>query len=661
MLIRARSKDGNFRFQLEPSDSAEVLAQKIIEITQNADPNTITISDKPRGGEIPLSTLKGRKVGGLGLKHGDLLFVSYESNAADSAPSAPSTDAISISNPSATGTAKRPWELVQEDPVDTYWRSRDGKIPRGRDPHFCKHGANAMCDYCMPLEPYDPTYHASQNIKHLSYHSYLRKLQPTGKTLASSSTQFLPPLDPLSYKVKIPCPSGSHPSYPAGICSKCQPSAITLQPQPFRMVDHLEFSSPSIIDSFLQTWRHTGFQRFGWLIGRYAPYEEVPMGIKAVVEAIHEPPQEGDLDGLSLELPWGDEARIKSLAAAAGLSVVGMIWTDLTPDSEDKSKSICKRHQDSYFLSSVETIFAAKVQLDNPTPSKSSSTGVFSSRMVTAVLSGTPEGGIDVSAYMVSEQAVAMVDADMIEASVEPGTVRVKEEEEGRYVPDVFFRFKNEYGIDVKQSAKPCFPVEYLLVNVTHGFPTTPSPSFISTTQFAIENRPGIEHQDVTNVMATLYQLKAPELMAGQDGGQRRKDLVTYLSDWHLLAFLGSVGILSEDDTKALAKVVTAPNLDDPHILDSAIQTDGWQTLMAITEDSAPRRPNRAAPQQPAPGTSDADIPPELFDAIDIPPDTGFGSSGGAGGSGVKVCPHCTFENPSSNVDCEVCGLPLSG
>jgi nuclear protein localization protein 4 len=84
------------------------------------------------------------------------------------------------------------------------------------------------------------------------------------------------------------------------------------------------------------------------------------------------------------------------------------------------------------------------------------------------VLSGTPDGGIDLACYMVSEQACAMVDADMIEATVDPSTVRMKSEAEGegRYVPDAFFTYKNEYGIQVKETAKPCFPVEYLLVNV---------------------------------------------------------------------------------------------------------------------------------------------------------------------------------------------------
>lgn len=404
-----------------------------------------------------------------------MLFVAYqEAGGQDANAQTPGSESSSLSQSSLVHPGEvthRPWELAKEDPVDVYWRKRDGKIPRGRDSRFCKHGANAMCDYCMPLEPYDQQYHKEHGIKHLSYHSYLRKLAPA-KSTSSSSTAALPPLDPLSYKVKVPCPNGKHAPWPQGICSSCQPSAITLQPQPFRMVDHLEFAAHGIVDRFLDAWRRTGTQRFGWLIGRYEPYEEVPMGIKAVVEAIHEPPQEGELDGLSLGLPWEDEKSIRELAASMdpAHTIVGYIFTDLDPQEEDRTKNVYKRHPQSFYLSSLETIFAATLQLLNPTPSRSSVTGKFASRLVTAVATATEEGGIDIAAYQVSEQACAMVDADMIEASVDPGTVRVKEEDRSehaaRYVPDVFFRYKNEYGIDVQKSAKPCFPVEYLLVNV---------------------------------------------------------------------------------------------------------------------------------------------------------------------------------------------------
>lgn len=415
--------------------------------------------------------------------HGELVFVAYQTRAAPSSsvsqPPPPQLSAAAPSTqPSVTDQAKKPWETVVEDPVDQYWRSRDGKIPRGRDSHFCKHGPNAMCDHCMPLEPYDPAYHTEHNIKHLSYHAYLQKLQPTGSK-ATSTTSNLPPLNPLSYTVKVPCPTGNHPNWPAGICTACQPSAITLQSQPFRMVDHLEIASMDIVDRFLQAWRKTGTQRFGWLIGRYEPYDKVPMGVKAVVEAIHEPPQQGEIDGLVLGLPWEDEPRIKELAklASTPLTIVGYIFTDLETDPDDKRVNIYKRHPQSFFLSGLEAIFAATVQRANPTPSRSSPTGLFASRMVTAVLTGTEDGQIDISAYQVSEQACAMVEADMIEASTDPGIVRVKEEDRSadsaRYVPDVFFRYKNEYGLEVKKSAKPCFPVEYLLVNVSEEAPVT--------------------------------------------------------------------------------------------------------------------------------------------------------------------------------------------
>jgi nuclear protein localization family protein 4 len=350
-------------------------------------------------------------------------------------------------------------------------RAQNGMIPRSRSA-MCRHGMNGMCDQCMPLEPFDASYQAEQKIKHLSYHAYLRKLTPKG---AQSSTADLPPLSSLSYKVTVPCPSG-HPSWPAAICTQCQPGAVTLQPQPFRAVDHVEVASPAIIDRFLAAWRSTGTQRFGWLLGRYAPHDAVPLGIKAVVEAIHEPPQQGELDGLTLGIPWEDEPRVRALAAAADppLHLVGCVFTDLTPDEEDRTKSLYKRHPGSFFLSSLEAVFAAQVQNQNLTPSRASFSGRFASRMVTTILTATEDGQVDLQAFQVSEQACALVEADLIEPSVDPGIVRVKTEDRSagsaRYVPDVFFRYKNEYGLEVKKSAKPAFPVEYLLVNVSVSY-----------------------------------------------------------------------------------------------------------------------------------------------------------------------------------------------
>ncbi|KAF7339992.1 hypothetical protein MVEN_01916900 [Mycena venus] len=633
MLLRVRSPDGNFRWELAPTADISELLAKIVETAPDADPSSFTISNQPRGNEANFSSLKGRSLESLGLKHADLVFVTYKSKDT----SAPST---STQTSAAASEPTRIWETVKEDPVDVYWRSQDGKIPRGRDARFCTHAINGMCDYCMPLEPYNALYHKEHAIKHLSYHAYLKQITPKQTASATSS---LPPLSPLSYKVKVPCPSG-HPSWPAGICTSCQPSAITLQSQPFRMVDHLEIASTDVIDRFLHAWRTTGFQRFGWLIGRYEPYDKVPMGVKAVVEAIYEPPQEGELDGLTLGLPWEEEPRIRELSASAStpLTVVGYIFTDLTPTEEDRSKNIYKRHPGSFYMSSLEAIFAATMQKANPTPSKSSPTGQFSSRLVTAILTATEEGQVDIAAYQVSEQACAMVEADMIEASVDPGITS-------------FFSFKNEYGLEVKKTAKPAFPVEYLLVNVTHGFPQNPSPLFQSA-RFAIENRPGLEDQRVESVISTLARLDAPNIVdsriAKPGEAHKRTALAAWLSDWHLVAFLDTTQLFSPEDVKLMMRIVTSPTLlEDLSQLDPLLATEGWNTLMTFTRESG---------SQPVSSSRDDDIPQDVFDQIAAEEAAARGADGGGSSAGIRICPHCTFENAHGGTDCEVCGLPLS-
>ncbi len=65
-------------------------------------------------------------------------------------------------------------------------------------------------------------------------------------------------------------------------------------------MDSVVFENPGIVNEFLSFWRNTGNQRLGFLLGRYEVMEEVPLGIKAVVAAVYEPPQESTRDGIKL-------------------------------------------------------------------------------------------------------------------------------------------------------------------------------------------------------------------------------------------------------------------------------------------------------------------------------------------------------------------------
>lgn len=534
-----------------------------------ADPQQLYVSNNQGEKGTLAADLAGKTVADLNLKNGDMLYLSYELAPADPA-SKPAATSQSVSGNVTVDLGGDGVPILLDIPikqpqlpVDDLLDTQEGLIPRPKS-HFCRHGDKGMCEYCSLLPPWDKEYLKAQGIKHKSFHAHVNELNEhrNNKNKASS---YIAPLEEPDYSIKLNC-GGGHAPYPKGICSKCQPAPITLSQQQFRMVDHVEFADHSLLNAFIDTWRQAGTQRYGVLYGRYEPFEKVPLGIKAVVEVIYEPPQAGELDGITL-LDWENENEVNDVAAAVGLYQVGVVFTDLTDAGMRDGSVLCKRHKDLYFMSCLEVLMAARNQSAHPNITKHAASGMFLSKFVTCIVTGNLKGEIEPRAYQVSASAEALVKADDISGSTQPNMLYINSTTGTRYVPDVFYSKINEYGLEVKAHAKPAFPVDYLLVTLLDSFPLDPTPAFKLT--FPIENRDFLG--DLQDLRAVSRQL---QLGAG-DGSQ--------LFDFHFLAYLYRMQVLSQDEYALLARYVKDRNYEDYLHL---VETGGWMTLLTILEQS---------------------------------------------------------------------------
>lgn len=534
-----------FRVEVDPSEPFFKAVEKLE--SQLPAHGALRVSSQPNTAATGPDANWSRTVGELGLKHGEIIFFEYD----------PPQDGEKTAQAEA-GSSDR----VVEDPVDQLLEKETGRIPRKRS-KLCRHGEKGMCEYCRPLDPYDEEYRVDHGIKHLSFHANIRRLQSENSRPKVLEEPF--------YSIKPNCPN--HAPWPAGICSACQPSPISLQLQRFRVVDHVEFADSAVMNNFIDWWRQTNTQRIGFLVGNYAPYDQVPLGISAVVHAIWEPEQQDALDGVLLQQLESPE--VEKALNALGMRILGVIFTDLIDSGKGDGTVVCKRNSNSYFLSSLEVIFSAKLQQKFKNPSKYAEGGYFSSKFVTCVVSGNATNQIDLACYQVSAAAEGLVQADLIEASTNPSVMRVKPRSSTRYVPDVSYKEMNEYNRAVQKDAKPAFPVDYLVVSLSNGFSTS-GPILSST--FPIENRALLRSQTPSQLSSQL------ELEEGFNSDN--------MADFHLLVYLFSLHVLQPEEEKKigeLLKLELGGNADQNTLIDIATQiaySSGFSTLRMLAQHS---------------------------------------------------------------------------
>ena len=527
MLIRVRTAQGQFRFEVA-TDINELA--KLINTELKYDEFKLSIDPK---GHQPVTHLQ----------HGMQVYLHSD---------------IEIVPKSITKVQKQTLEdkALEMSLMDQKLWIEDGLVNQPKS-SMCRHGDLGKCAYCAPLSPFDESYLSKNNIKHLSFHSYLKKLK-------ADQPEFIVHL--LEEQV-----------IKAGESTKLAStstlsSTVTLSRQKFRMVDHCEFETHDMVDKYLKAWRNTGTQRFGWLIGYYAPYDQVALGLKAVVTSIYEPAQQGFVDGVQVYyLPGApvttDESKhaksefdqLQQLCSLLNLEIIGSITTDLKDDS---GKVVYKRHINSHFLSAQECLLAATLQNQFYYKSPFSATGKFNSRFITCIASGNKDGGIEIEAYQVSSACMSMQENDLILPTFSPNYMMLKPVDQK---PTLQYSYVDKYGNAVSGVADPAFPIEYMLITLSHGFPSTANTWFKSTKYFPIENRI-TEPQDPSTLRA-LFQSES---------------LFYDLSNIHVLMFMIKMSLIDDTTLKLIVKVVKSPHDDSGMAL---LNSPGWQTFEMLIQE----------------------------------------------------------------------------
>ncbi|KAL0841645.1 hypothetical protein ABMA28_015297 [Loxostege sticticalis] len=611
MTLRVQSAEGTTRVEASASEPTAQLFERVHEALQLSSFAFALHKDRQRKEEVLSS--KSRTLRDYGLQHGDMLYLSPVNGAV--LFDQPSTSAEAINKPfgepaeagpsasTSEPATPRP-NAPQEDEVDILLFSQSGAIQRGRDEKLCRHNSKGCCVHCSPLEPWDEGYLKEHNIKHISFHSYLRKIT-SGKFVS---------LDEMSCKIKPGCKE--HPPWPRGICSKCQPGAVTLNRQPYRHVDNVVVEHPALVERFLAYWRASTHQRLGYLYGQYEPHPDVPLGIRARVAAIYEPPQTSSRDHVTL-LPDPKEEVLEELARRLGLRRVGWLFTDLLP--EDVASGTVKhiRGVDTHFLSAQECIMAGHFQNQHPNACRHASSGYFGSKFVTVCVTGDSNKQVHMEGYQVSGQCQALVrDNILLPTRDAPELGYIRDSSAQQYVPDVYYKEKDVYGNEVGVSAKR-LPVAYLLVDVPCGVANAGAPAFAPRAAFPPAHRALQGH--IQSPAALHAHIRASD------------SFLDAMSDLHVLLYLAT------NDALPLDMETLQPLLDAVRARD-APAADAWRL-----------RPAPATLEQLARADADHDAEPLRS-----------GSSGGAagGGGGVWTCPLCTFHNAAHNDQCEMCAMP---
>lgn len=317
----------------------------------------------------------------------------------------------------------------------------------------CNHGSHAKCINCINVEQKD--------VKHLSFDEYIDKNFARCKNHSKhhKCTNCFVDLEK-SYKVKKDC--REHEPYPRGMCSKCIPPLVVVNRQEYRHVDFASFMNYKEMANLIHYWMENINQRIAHVYGYYAEDPVYNKGVRAVIEALYEPPQENHLNN-SLIMDDAFEVHVEMIASALGLERVGWLFTTYERD---------------VFLTSQEVIQAAKYQemfkIRHPI-------GIDVSKQITIVLrcDAANNNQVTPEVYMVSDECQSLVRDQLIEEPDNPKTLKIKQAKDHSFTTKFFYQGKTVEEIEL----------DFFIVNVAHGQPKNTVHNVLDNTDFPVANR----------------------------------------------------------------------------------------------------------------------------------------------------------------------------
>lgn len=285
--------------------------------------------------------------------------------------------------------------------------NKNTKVDETSKSTLCLHGPKGRCLNCIS--------NSNPSSSHIPFDLYLSQKYPDCGTHSLSArclkcASINEELSP-TFLLKNNCTS--HKPFPKGMCANCLPKNIVPKRQIYRHIDYSQIMNYDEISSFIRYWQDRLQKRVGYLFGYYSDEPSIEKGVRAVIEALYEPPQENSFEhSVILDDPF--EVHVGEIARALGFVHLG--WTFSTFNQE-------------YFMTGEELIQTADLQhrfaVHHPI-------GIDVTKQLTLILRDK-EGKVEPEMYMVSQQAQNLVKEGLISIHTNPGLIKLVQPEKYSY------------------------------------------------------------------------------------------------------------------------------------------------------------------------------------------------------------------------------------